>query len=148
MRSLETSLDLNKMQEPRDLIRSLPVRSASGLPVYVAASRAAPFSSSLGMRIERTLFSIRYDQIGFLVIPAITKSKVKRRRIALLIQPLKSGLVMLFEEIDRAEINAKETQAPLVWVEVSQRNSGIVLYNSVAVRENEIADRSEAVFEH
>ena len=65
-----------------------------------------------------------------------------------MIQPLKSGLVMLFEEIDRAEINAKETQAPLVWVEVSQRNSGIVLYNSVAVRENEIADRSEAVFEH
>ena len=55
---------------------------------------------------------------------------------------------MLFEEIDRAEINAKETQVPLVWVEVSQRNSGIVLYNSVAVRENEIADRSEAVFEH
>src|SRR5882757_2423878 len=33
----------------RDLIRSLPVRSASGLPVHVAASPAAPFSTSLGM---------------------------------------------------------------------------------------------------
>ena len=36
----------------RDLIRSLPVRSASGLPVYVAASRAAHSRlrfASLGM---------------------------------------------------------------------------------------------------
>jgi hypothetical protein len=29
----------------RDLIRSSPVRSAFGLPAYVAASRAAPFST-------------------------------------------------------------------------------------------------------
>jgi len=29
------------------LIRSLPVRSTSGLPVYVAASPAAPFSAVL-----------------------------------------------------------------------------------------------------
>ena len=35
----------------RDLIRSLPVRSASGLPVHVAAPQAAPFSTSLGMTI-------------------------------------------------------------------------------------------------
>src|SRR5438132_12932119 len=33
----------------RDLIRSLPVRSASGLPVYLAASPAARFSTSVGM---------------------------------------------------------------------------------------------------
>ncbi len=33
----------------RDLIRSLPVRSAFGLPVYVAASPAVSFSTSLGM---------------------------------------------------------------------------------------------------
>jgi 23S rRNA (cytosine1962-C5)-methyltransferase len=38
---VETSLIL------RDLIRSLPVRSASGLPVYVAASQTAPFSTTL-----------------------------------------------------------------------------------------------------
>ena len=31
----------------RDLIRSLPVRSAFGLSVHVAASRAAPFSTAL-----------------------------------------------------------------------------------------------------
>jgi hypothetical protein len=40
---VETSLILIA----RDLIRSLPVRSASDLPVYVAASRAAPFSTAL-----------------------------------------------------------------------------------------------------
>ena len=38
---------------PQGLIRSLPVRSASGLPVHVAASPAAPFSTSLGMTIKR-----------------------------------------------------------------------------------------------
>jgi len=37
----------------RDLIRSLPVRSATGLPVHVAASPTAPFSTTLGMT-ERT----------------------------------------------------------------------------------------------
>ncbi len=55
---LETSLDYERM---RDLIRSLPVRSAFGLPVYVAASQAAPFSTEpvlseverLGMTLGR-----------------------------------------------------------------------------------------------
>jgi len=37
---VETSLDLIS----RELIRSLPDRTAFGLPVYVAASQAAPFS--------------------------------------------------------------------------------------------------------
>src|SRR5205809_6587757 len=43
MRRPETSL----ISIARDLIRSLPVRSTSGLPVYVAASPAAPFSTTL-----------------------------------------------------------------------------------------------------
>src|SRR6266481_10050970 len=42
---VETSLFL--IQTARDLICSLPVHSASGLPVYVAASPAAPFSTPL-----------------------------------------------------------------------------------------------------
>ena len=105
-------------------------------------------STPLGMTIERISLPFRHDQIGLLVIPAITKSEVERRRIALPKKFLKSGLVMLFEEIDRTEINPKETQVPLVWVGVSQGNSGVVLHNSVAVRENEIPDRAEAVFEH
>jgi hypothetical protein len=36
---------------PRDLIRSLPVRSASGLFVHVAASPAASFSTALEMTV-------------------------------------------------------------------------------------------------
>ena len=32
-----------KTDKSRDLIRSLPIRSAFGLPVYVATSQAAPF---------------------------------------------------------------------------------------------------------
>src|SRR5438093_10910935 len=40
---VETSL----ISIAKDLIRSLPVRSTSGLPVYVASSPAAPFSTSL-----------------------------------------------------------------------------------------------------
>jgi hypothetical protein len=34
---------------PRDLIRLLPVRSASGSPIHVTAFQAVPFSTSLGM---------------------------------------------------------------------------------------------------
>ena len=44
---VETSLDVYATGMTRDLIRSLPVRSASGLPVYVAASPSAPFSTAL-----------------------------------------------------------------------------------------------------
>jgi hypothetical protein len=40
---------INQWVTLRDLIRSLPVRSASGHPVHGAASPAAPFSTSLGM---------------------------------------------------------------------------------------------------
>src|SRR6476620_7302555 len=36
---------------PRGLIRPLPVRSAFGLPVHVAASPPAPFSTPLGMTV-------------------------------------------------------------------------------------------------
>lgn len=61
---------------------------------------------------------------------------------------LKPGLIMLFEEIDRAEVNAKKTQVPFVWIEISQGNSGVVLYDSVAMVEDEIANGREALLEH
>jgi hypothetical protein len=38
-----------RMITPPGFDRSLPVRSAFGLPVHVAASPAAPFSTPLGM---------------------------------------------------------------------------------------------------
>ena len=48
-------------------------------------------------------------QIGFFVVPAITEPEVKRRRIALREELSQFGLVMLFEELDRAEVIAKQT---------------------------------------
>src|SRR5260370_35162605 len=55
---VETSLFLILIA--RDLIRSLLVRSASGLPVHVAASPAAPFSTPLrSARNDKQLFQIR-----------------------------------------------------------------------------------------
>jgi aminopeptidase N len=50
---VETSRCASVKVTSRDLIRSLPVRSAFGLPVHVAASPAAPFSTSLGMTAIR-----------------------------------------------------------------------------------------------
>ena len=61
---------------------------------------------------------------------------------------LEFRLIMLFEDIDRAEIIAEQPQIPLVRVKVRQRNSGIVLHNSFAVFENEIADGGETFLEH
>ena len=62
-------------------------------------------------------------QIRFLVIPSVTESEVERRRIRLLVEFVQPGLIMLFEHVDGAEINAKETQIPLVRIEVSERNA-------------------------
>src|SRR6266487_5652830 len=56
----------------RDLIRSLPIRSASGLPVYVAASRAAPFSTTLcSARSDRVIehWSLNSFMAGIVVKP-------------------------------------------------------------------------------
>ena len=41
---VETSL-IHQKTRVRDLIRSRPIRSAFGLPIHVAAPRAAPFST-------------------------------------------------------------------------------------------------------
>jgi hypothetical protein len=59
LRHVERSRDIprhNLSPVPRHLIRSLPVRSASGLPVHVAASAAAPLSTSLGMTFMPPIF--------------------------------------------------------------------------------------------
>jgi hypothetical protein len=53
----------------RDLIRSLAIRSVSGLPVHVAASPAAPFSTSLRFARNDMLALIG----GFFIISASEK---------------------------------------------------------------------------
>ena len=98
-------------------------------------------------RIGRKLFAFSHNQIGFLVIPAIAESEIERGKIVLPEKFLESRLIILFEKIDRAEVNTEKAKVPLVGIEISQRNSGIVLHNSVAVLEHEIADRCEALLE-
>ena len=55
---------------------------------------------------------------------------------------------MLLEDIEGAEVNAKKTQAPLVWIEISQGNSGIVLHDAGTMFEDEITDGRETLLEH
>src|SRR5437667_4008734 len=77
----------------RDLIRSLPVRSTFGLPVYVAASPAASFSTSLRMRdypLDRFVLEVAFalqrlrvfvlSQNIFVVLPASSKKIFEPRR--------------------------------------------------------------------
>src|SRR5262245_64967311 len=63
------------------------------------------------------------DQIGFLVIPAVTESELERRWIGLLVEFAQPGLIMLFEHFDGAEINAKETQIPLARIRSEEHTS-------------------------
>jgi len=51
--------------------------------------------------------AFRDHQVCFLVIPPITESEIKWRRIALLEEFLQPGLVMLLEELNRAEVNTE-----------------------------------------
>ena len=55
---------------------------------------------------------------------------------------------MLFENLNRADVSAEESDVPFVAVEISDRNTRVVLHNRAAVIENEIADVAESIFEH
>src|SRR5882762_2993028 len=58
---VEWSRDISNFSS-MDLIRSLPVRSPSGLPVYVAASPAAPFSACCAsLEMTKASYSLRFD---------------------------------------------------------------------------------------
>jgi hypothetical protein len=67
-----------------------------------------------GLRVEAsgdgrvTSLAFRHHQICFLVVPSVAEPEVERRRIALREELLQFGLVMLFEELDRAEVIAKQ----------------------------------------
>src|SRR5207247_10046127 len=94
------------------------------------------------------LLCFRHDRVGFCPVPAITESELEWRRTALREELSQFGLRMLFEELEGAEIGAEQAETPLVWVEISQGNPGVVLHNAVAMFENEIADRCETLFEY
>jgi hypothetical protein len=62
--------------ESRDLIRSLPVRSTFGLPVYVTASPAIPFSTSL--RFARNDSDCKLDAVASVRLPPHNRMKIGR----------------------------------------------------------------------
>src|SRR5205814_2461985 len=108
----------------------------------------SPIPGSGDFRNERASIPLCHHQIGFFVVPAITEPEVKRRWIALCEELLEFGLVMLFEQLNRTEVIAEKAQVQLAWIEVSKRNSRVVLHNSVAVRETEIVDSCEILIEN
>src|ERR1700686_455219 len=75
---------------------------------------------------------LRHDQIAFLVAPAVSESDPERWRIVLLEELLQFWLIMLFEELDRAQIRAEEPQVPLLAIKIGQWNPGIILHNQIA----------------
>ena len=105
------------------------IRGSAGFSVCVSlrAESRRPCSDFAGrspLRSRRRNLLARGDaQIRFLVIPSVTESEVERRRVGLLVEFVQPGLIMLFEHFDGAEINAKETQIPLVRIEVGKRNA-------------------------
>ena len=85
---------------------------------------SVPGCVATGLRSRRrNSLSCRDDQVRFLKIPSITESEVERRRIGLLVEFAQPGLIVLFKNVDGAEINAKKTQMPFVRIEISKRNS-------------------------
>ena len=64
---VERSRETNSTGTPRDLIRSRPVRSASGLPVLVAASAAASCSTSLEMTEKHPIADLARDGQEFVL---------------------------------------------------------------------------------
>ena len=101
----------------------------------------------VGFTQHRNSLSSSDDQIRFFVIPSVTKSELKRRRVGLSVEFTQAGLIMLFEHVDGAEINTEETKVPLVRIKVSQRNARIILHDHVAVIGNKIANGGETAFE-
>src|SRR5581483_10937406 len=96
----------------------------------------------------RTLLAFGHNQVRFLVVPAIAKPKIQRRRVALREQFPEPCLIMLLEQLNRPEINAKQTQPPFVGRKVRHWNSRIILHNACAVSQEKIANGGKTALEH
>src|SRR5213079_1245405 len=103
---------------------------------------------SFDLRPERTSAARRHNDVALFVIPAIAEVELDRRWSALIEKLFQLGLVVLFENLDRSEVGAENTNVPFVAVEIGERNTGIVLNNGLAMIENEIANTAEAFFKH
>ena len=88
------------------------------------------------------------DDVALCVIEPIAEIEFDRRWRGLIEHLLQLRLVMLFENLDRADVSAENANVPFLRIEIGNRNAGVVLHNRFAVIENEIADATEAVLEH
>ena len=89
-----------------------------------------------------------HDEVALFVVPAVAEVEFDRRRIALLEDLPQFRLVVLFENLDRADVIAEEADVPFVAIEIGERNASVVLHDGLAMIENEIADAFEAFFKH
>src|SRR5881396_2936316 len=90
----------------------------------------------------------RHDEVALFVIPAVAEVEFNRRRIALLEDLPQFRLVVLFENLDRADVIAEDADVPFVAIEIGERNASVVLHDGLAMTENEIANAVEALFKH
>ena len=88
------------------------------------------------------------DEIAFLVVPAVAEIEIDWRRRGLVKNLLQFRLIVLFKNLDRADVIAKDANIPFIAIEISKRNSRVVLNDSLAVIQDEITDAVEAVLEH
>src|SRR5882762_929445 len=93
---------------------------------------------------RNSLIAGGYDDVAFFVIPAIAEVELDRRWSALIEKLFQLGLVVLFENLDRPKVGAEDADVPFVAIEISERNTGIVLNDGLTVVENEIANAIEA----
>src|ERR1700737_5650263 len=89
-----------------------------------------------------------HDDVALLVIPAVAEVEFNRRRTALLKNLLQFRLVVLFENLDRADVIAEDAGVPFVAIEIGDWNTGVVLNDGAAMVENEIADAAETFLKH
>ncbi len=69
----------------------------------------------------------RHDEVALFVIPAVAEVEFDWRRIALLEDLPQFRLVVLFENLDRADVIAEDADVPFVVIEIGERNAGVVL---------------------
>src|SRR5436853_7715873 len=78
----------------------------------------------------------RHDDVTLFVIPAVAEVEFDRRRIALLEDLPQFRLVVLFENLDRADVIAEDADVPFVAIEIGERNASVVRHDSLAITEN------------
>src|SRR6202044_1963517 len=92
--------------------------------------------------------SLGEQQVRFIPPPPVSESEIDWDGIAVAKQLGHPGLVAPGECRDRTEIVAERLEPPFFWVEINERNTGVVLKDRRAVVEKEVSYRREAAAVH